>query len=137
MDRLLCRQRQQGKGKIPKYARGGAAMRKITRDAVNAFRNNEDFNRGNTQVMSGVNGAVMLLHGNAIAAWQDDGELYVSSAGWETVTTRDRLNGLLSSCGCQGIYQKDFAWYWEDGVEFGDGWQEARTCDVGYFNASL
>lgn len=100
-------------------------MRQITRDAVQAFRNWEKFNRGNTAVIPGVNGAVMTLHGNPIAASQY-GEIHVTSAGWETPTTKERLNGILSAIGCQGIYQKDFTWYWDDGTPFGDGWQVAR-----------
>lgn len=102
-------------------------MRKITRDAVNAFRNKEKFNRGNMSVIPGATlGAAMFLHGNCIAARQEDGTLYVTSAGWETVTTKERLNGLLHAVGCQGIYQRDFTWYWDDGTEFGSGWQVAR-----------
>jgi len=104
-------------------------MKKITRDAVNAFRNNEDFKRGNMQVIAGVNGAVMLLHGNAIASRHDDGGLYVTASGWETVTTKERLNGLLQAEGCQGIYQKDYVWYWDDGTLFGAGWQPARQVE--------
>jgi len=102
-------------------------MKKITRDAVNAFRNNEDFSRGNMTVIPGANlGVAMFLHGNCIAVRQEDGTLYVTSAGWETVTTKERLNGLLHAEGYQGIYQKDFIWYWDDGTPFGAGWQPAR-----------
>lgn len=104
-------------------------MRQITRDAVRAFRNNERFSRGNTQVVPGSQGTSMYLHGHEIAS-SHAGEVAVNSCGYETVTTKERLNGLLSSIGCQGIYQKDFTWYWEDGTLFGDGWQEARPCLV-------
>lgn len=100
-------------------------MRKITRDAVNAFRNNEDFRRGNTEVSCNIFRNALYLHGNLIAVLDSDG-LRVSSAGWETVTTKERLNGLLQAEGFQGIYQKDFIWYWDDGTEFGSGWQVAR-----------
>lgn len=103
-------------------------MRQITRDAVQAFRNNEDFNRSNTSVQprSYTGAAAMFLHGNCIARRQIDGTVEVSSAGWQSNTTKERLNGLLDSLGCLGIYQKDFQWYWSDGTEFSDGWQAVK-----------
>jgi hypothetical protein len=105
-------------------------MRQITRDAVNAFRNREPFSRGNTTVEITYGGAAcLLLHGNMIALRYSDGkqELEVTHAGWATPTTKERLNGLLSAEGCQGIYQRAGQWYWTDGTEFIDGWQEARS----------
>ncbi len=105
-------------------------MRKITRDAVNAFRNNEKFRRDNTEVRADDNGTVLFLHGHCIAMRDRTGILKVRDAGWQTPTTKERLNGLLSTMGCQGVYQKDFTWYWDDGTLFGAGWQEARPCLV-------
>jgi hypothetical protein len=102
-------------------------MRQITRSAVRAFRNNEKFKRDNTEVISGAsNTPCLFLHGHCIAARQEEGTLWVRHAGWDTPTTKDRLNGVLSAVGCQGIYQKAGQWYWADGNEFIDGWQEAR-----------
>jgi hypothetical protein len=100
-------------------------MRAITRAAVRAFRNWEDFRLGNTVVRGGDTGAVLYLHGHPIAA-VERGRVTVTHAGWDTPTTKDRLNGVLSAVGCQGIYQKAGQWYWTDGTEFIDGWQEAR-----------
>lgn len=100
-------------------------MRQITLDAVNAFRNNEDFRRANTEVACSPYRTSMYLHGNLIACRTAEG-LSVNHCGWTTPTTKERLNGLLSACGCQGIYQQDFTWYWDDGTEFSDGWQVAR-----------
>lgn len=78
-------------------------MRKITQQAAEAFWNYEPFNSGNTRVKAlytspGVNivGAIMELHGNAIARVQD-GKLYMTLAGWATATTRERLNGVYQS----------------------------------------
>jgi hypothetical protein len=104
-------------------------MRQITRDAVNAFRSRETFKRANTEVSINDDGTTcLLLHGKLIALLYAEGrqELEVSHAGWLTPTTKDRLNGLLSAVGCLGIYQKAGQWYWQDGTEFIDGWQEAR-----------
>ena len=87
-------------------------MRKITKDAIRAFYNKEDFKRGNTEVrynlnmMSAVSTMVMYLHGHGIAKLEK-GELQIRHAGWQTNTTKERLNGLPNV----HIIQKDFEWY--------------------------
>ena len=81
-------------------------MRKITEDAIRAFRNRDDFKRGNTEVYTWAEGSVLLLHGNAIATLDADG-LFITSAGWETTTTKERLNGLPNV----HIVQKNFQWF--------------------------
>ena len=75
-------------------------MRKITIDSIRAFRNGNKFKRGNTEVKviepcSGSHGRMvqLRLHGNIIAQ-QNSGGLVISTCGWNTVTTRERLNGL-------------------------------------------
>lgn len=64
-----------------------------------AFYNNEKFSSGNTQVSD----KGIFLHGNKIAEWQSlyaplkkDGnmKINITLAGWNTSTTRERLNGL-------------------------------------------
>jgi hypothetical protein len=64
-------------------------MRKITIEAVKAFLNDGIFKKDNTRVENGR----IFLHGNLIAEKRKDG-IYISLAGWNTVTTRERLNGL-------------------------------------------
>jgi hypothetical protein len=81
-------------------------MKKITQDAVNAFTNGKNFKRGNTQVIVSGDRVTLLLFGNAIAT-MEHGELYITSAGWQTLTTRERLNGLPNV----NIIQKNFQWY--------------------------
>jgi hypothetical protein len=97
-------------------------MRQITADAVRAFRNNQNFKRGNTEV--DIDGAVdyqgkpmslLLLHGNTIAELSNGG-MFISSCGWQTVTTKERLNGLPGV----HIEQRNFEWflngeYWDGG----------------------
>ena len=82
-------------------------MRKITEDAIRAFRNDQNFKRGNTEVRILDNSSQLLLHGNVIAEYSADGALWISSAGWETTTTKERLNGLPNV----SIHQKDFQWF--------------------------
>ena len=71
-------------------------MRKITEQAVRAFENNRNFKSGNTQVIYEPDRGVarMFLWGNEIARKFNNGSLYISLCGYNTVTTRERLNGL-------------------------------------------
>lgn len=71
-------------------------MRKITQDAVNAFKNREGFNRDNTRVsVDPITACVHLeLFGNLIAEGYGR-TVAVTLAGFNTRTTRDRVNGLL------------------------------------------
>ena len=82
-------------------------MRQITIDSVSAFRNGLSFSRQNMKVV----GMNLYLHNNRIA-WIENGKLYLSSCGWRTVTTKERLNGVLDVFGLSyGIYQRNFEWY--------------------------
>ncbi|MBW2672469.1 MAG: hypothetical protein JRD89_03515 [Deltaproteobacteria bacterium] len=70
-------------------------MRKITQDAAHAFNAGRTLCRDNTTVAVDPDGEVMLcLHGNLIAKRTADGRLFVRTAGWDTTTTKERLNGL-------------------------------------------
>ena len=81
--------------------------RQITIDAVRAFNNNYKFKRSNTEVRIGSTGVTELkLHGNLIAFKNNSGT-YISTCGWHTVTTKERLNGLYGV----HIEQKDWVWY--------------------------
>lgn len=57
-------------------------------------------------------GVTLYLHGNAIAEWRK-GKLYVSTAGWNTVTTRQRLNmlpGVHAHNSRRVLYLNDKVW---------------------------
>ena len=84
-------------------------MRKITADAIRAFRNGQTFKRGNTQVFIGhlQEGRLLCLHGHVIAEMDKNGNLWLNDAGWQTVTTKERLNGFPTV----NIVQKDFQWF--------------------------
>lgn len=77
-------------------------MRKITESSVKAFLNNQTFSRENMRVNTtyhAVPGGVSLrqtlfLHNNAIARYTAEGVLEITTADWNTPTTRARLNGL-------------------------------------------
>ena len=82
-------------------------MRKITADAIKAFRNNQPFKRDNTQVMISDDARILCLHGSVIAEMDSNGNLWINDAGWRTVTTKERLNGFPSV----NIVQKNYQWF--------------------------
>jgi hypothetical protein len=70
-------------------------MRKVTSRVVNSFLAGGTVSVGNSQST----GDKLLLHGNMIAERMPDGSIMATLAGWPTVTTRERLNGLCESLG--------------------------------------
>jgi hypothetical protein len=87
-------------------------MRKIEQQMVNAIKNSVDFKLANTQVVSCTNVSDVYLHGNLIArigeTWM---ELF--DGGWQSNTTKSRLNALLQAFGMEGeyVFQKNFQWF--------------------------
>jgi hypothetical protein len=76
-------------------------MRKITKQAIAAFTNGKNFKDGNTEVEAQDTGTTFLFYvnkklnlRNAIAAHSPVDGLSINLCGWNTNTTRDRLNGL-------------------------------------------
>jgi len=80
----------------------------------------------NTRLTIFVNGdKVLKLHDTDIIKWVGD-KIILSSGGWQTRTTKDRLNGWLNRYNTTNyyIYQKKGNWYIKDGekvLEFFDG----------------
>jgi len=87
-------------------------MRKIEQQIITAIRNNQDLKVANSQVISYTNSSDVYLHGNLIArigeTWM---ELF--DGGWQSRTTKSRLNALLSAFGMDGeyVFQKNFQWF--------------------------
>jgi hypothetical protein len=63
--------------------------RKITDQAVSAFYAGANLTKSNMFVTQ----KQMYLHGNMIAKI-DNGDLFITTCGWNTPTTKERLNGL-------------------------------------------
>lgn len=79
-------------------------MRKITREACNAFENGWDFKKNNTEVIRYDVRTELRLHGNLIA-YSDMTGTYISNGGVPmTNTTKERLNGLTGV----HVYQTNF-----------------------------
>lgn len=64
-------------------------MRQITEKIVSAFERRVALKVNNTRT----DGTSIWLHNNKIAEWRNDG-LWISNAGWDSRTTKERLNGL-------------------------------------------
>ena len=76
-------------------------MRKVTAKIRAAFIRGHSLSVGNTTT----NGESVFLHGNEILYKSKDGaKVYGSMAGWNTPTTRERLNGITQD----RWTQKDF-----------------------------
>ena len=94
-------------------------MRKIEQQMNEAILNRKDFFSSNTSVENYVNNitgakeAVVKLHGNHIATVGDT--LQICDAGWQTVTTKSRLNALCNEFaeGCF-VFQKNYDWFLGD-----------------------
>lgn len=87
-------------------------MRKIEREMNEAITQERDWKKDNTEVITCSNVTDVFLHGNLIArigeTWM---ELF--DGGWQSNTTKSRLNALLQAHGCDGeyIFQKNFEWF--------------------------
>jgi len=68
-------------------------MRNITIRAVDAFMNDYNFGSGNTGVVVDKI-TTMYLHDSPIAKKDANGVISITNAGWQTNTTKERLNGI-------------------------------------------
>ena len=77
-----------------------------------AVTNRYDFRKANTEVSINDRIAEVRLHGNLIARVGDN-FVQILDGGWQSVTTKSRLNALCDAF-CidgEGVFQKDFQWY--------------------------
>jgi len=91
-------------------------MRKIEALMNAAIKANKDWRLKNTEVRTEDGISEVRLHGNLIAKIGDD-FVQVFDGGWQSVTTKSRLNAIINEFCCaytDGIFQKDFAWYVRD-----------------------
>ena len=89
-------------------------MRKIEQQMCAAVQKDLNWQSGNTSVHfdeeSGV--SIVRLHGNKIAEI-DDTSMTIFDGGWQTTTTKSRLNALCDEfcIAGEGVFQKDFKWF--------------------------
>tara|TARA_B100000900_G_C20552748_1_gene705455 strand:+ start:890 stop:1210 length:321 start_codon:yes stop_codon:yes gene_type:complete len=79
---------------------------------IEAIKNNKNWTSGNTQVVTNDNVSTVYLHGNKIAL-VDDTSMTIFDGGWQSNTTKSRLNALCDEfcISGEGVFQKDFLWY--------------------------
>ena len=89
-------------------------MRKIEKQMCAAIQSNKNWTSGNTAVYfdetSGV--SVVRLHGNKIAEVSDT-DMTIFDGGWQSVTTKSRLNALCDEfcIAGEGVFQQNFKWF--------------------------
>lgn len=77
-------------------------MRKIEREMIDAVRERRTWHGRNTAVIAYRNGVQVTLHGNVIATVLP-GAAEWTLAGWNTPTTRSRINALASAFGWRHV----------------------------------
>lgn len=78
-----------------------------------AISNNKNWSSANTQVVTQQDGvSLVYLHGNKIAEIDDD-SMTIFDGGWQSNTTKSRLNALCTEfcIAGEGVFQSDFVWY--------------------------
>ena len=96
-------------------------MRKIETQMNNAISEGTDWKTANTRVETVDGVSSVYLHNNLIAEVTDD-SMKLYDGGWQSNTTKSRLNAILSEHGVtgEGVFQKNFEWFirlW-NGTEF-------------------
>jgi hypothetical protein len=86
-------------------------MRKLEVQMNDAILNSKDWSKDNTQVINIEGVSFVYLYSNLIAMVADTW-LELFDAGYQTHTTKSRLNAILSAHGNgEYVYQKNFNWF--------------------------
>ena len=89
-------------------------MRKIESQMCQAVQANINWKNANTEVTidQETNTSSVYLHGNLIATVTDN-DMTIYDGGWQSNTTKSRLNALCDyfCVDGEGVFQKDFTWY--------------------------
>ena len=97
-------------------------MRKIESQMNAAIKADKNWSSGNTQVVTNEGVSTVYLHGNKIAM-VDNTSVTVFDGGWQSVTTKSRLNAIINEfCNAltDGVFQKAGLWYVRDNNEVKD-----------------
>ena len=89
-------------------------MRKIETQMNQAVQANRNWSSGNTTVHFNeeTGESLIRLHGNLIAIVDED-SMKIFDGGWQSNTTKSRLNALCDAfcVAGEGVFQKDFKWF--------------------------
>ena len=107
-------------------------MRKLEKQMNYALSNKNNWAGSHTTVSynDSTNCSSVYLHGHQIATLDHHSNaLKLSSCGYETNTTKSRLNALLSEFkyGCR-VFQKQFNWYLQNVNQTVDFWDGMILC---------
>ena len=91
-----------------------------------AIVNRNNWSNSNTFVEynSNTNCSTVVLHRTAIAVYDHKNQaLKLNTGGWHSVTTKSRLNAILSELKCGfRVFQKNFDWYLSTNNQTVDFW---------------
>ena len=107
-------------------------MRLIEQQMIDAIKHGKDWKKDNTEVITINDCSWVYLHHNHIASINNDSvEIY--DGGWQTVTTKSRLNAIINGL-CDGtmcgVFQKNYEWFIHDHIdtiEFEHGYTFSRV----------
>ena len=89
-------------------------MRKIETQMIAAIQGNKNWQNANTSVHYNehTGESIVRLHGNKIAVVDED-SMTIFDGGWQSKTTKSRLNALCDEfcIAGEGVFQKDFKWF--------------------------
>ena len=79
---------------------------------IAAVKGDTNWSKDNTSVIIEDGISKVYLHGNLIAE-VDDESIKLYDGGWQSNTTKSRLNAILDANGCsgEGVFQKDWTWF--------------------------
>ncbi len=89
-------------------------MRKIETQMNSAIRSRRDWQSGNTRVeITEDQTAIVYLHGNKIAEVDETNVRLFDGGGYQTVTTKSRLNAICYEFLSPffGVFQKNWDWF--------------------------
>lgn len=113
-------------------------MRLIEQQMIDAIKQGKDWRKDNTKVVQFYNDkeypvvTSVFLHGNKIAEI-DATTVQIFDGGWQSNTTKSRLNALINGlCNpyTQGVFQKNYEWFIRDNdetVDFEHGYTFSRN----------
>ena len=94
----------------------GPILRKIETLMNAAIKGNKNWSNSNTQVTTEGTLSKVYLHGNLIAKVGDD-FVTIFDGGWQSNTTKSRLNAIINEFCCaftDGVFQKNYKWFVRD-----------------------
>lgn len=90
-------------------------MKKVTEITAKALAQWKTKKLWNSEVCYGLSTYDYYLHDNLIAMYEPyKNRLWISDAGRQTNTTKERLNWILRQFKLWRIFQKDYKWYLSD-----------------------